>query len=468
MKKTFWSLALAALVLLLCPIPAAAQYADSIDLTVVVLNQDKGLGRDLSVRLVQDGGAGDNAQSKGLDKLCTTVFSGVPVEQFTLQVLGEDGTEGPGTAISLFRADKTVILGEGEVTDISLSEDQSGLCLGFLISAAGELKLCNIAAETAGVFSARESAGKSNDAGKVDVKFNLKDGEGEAINTVSLRVDERDALPANGDGEIYLPALAAGTHTLTAYSGSGAQIAESYVTISREAETGLAAQNPSNPTVSVAAGLDRVYVQADITDDLVMIGRVSPLPIAPGSKPLDVVFAVKGRLLDGAGAPLPSVRISLGDYAAATNNDGFFWLSALPADQYRVTAQDASGKTIASSVLLVKKSDATGVRDVSMDSATLAVTANAGIVYLTMQLAEDGALAVTAASEDNLFALQPPSAATRSAAAPSASGAGLSSAAGPVSYFSIYTYLFLSILVLIIFVVTMIIKAAFSGRKTKH
>ena len=37
----------------------------------------------------QDRG-GDNAQSKGLDKLCTAVFSGVPVEQFTLQVLGED------------------------------------------------------------------------------------------------------------------------------------------------------------------------------------------------------------------------------------------------------------------------------------------------------------------------------------------------------------------------------------------
>jgi hypothetical protein len=349
-----------------------------------------------------------------------------------------------------------------------VAQDLTSLSLGFLITNGGELQLYNAAEETADVFFVRSHVSSSIDDGKVDVKFSLKDAAGDAINTVSLKVDARDALAANGDGEVFVSALAAGTHLLSAYSKSGAQIAKSHFTLSLEDSTGLAALNPSNPTVSVAGGLDKVYVQADISGDLVKIGRVSPLPIKPGTKPMEVVFALKGRLLDSAGAPLPSVKVSLGDCSATTNADGFFWLNALPADKYKVTALDANGKQIATSVLLVEKNDTTGIRDVSMDSATLTVTDNAGTVYLSMRLTGDGAITFTAASESNIFAAAPSSSPSAARPSSAATKGSLSSFADNGSYFSVYIYLFLFILVLIILVVTLIIKTAFSGKRTKH
>ena len=469
MKKILiWLIAFASAAFIF-PMQASARESGTINLNIRLIDQNSKSSSKLTVSIIKDASSKDKEQKKLSEELKAT-FGELSKEQFTLQVTreGDEDKEIPQMEISLFSGSKTAILSnQNGAADISVAEEAAELSLGLILTNVGQLKLYNVSEEAASVFSALPSSKSTYAPDNMDIKFYFKDKTGASINSVSLAVDAGDKLQTNGDGEVYIPALAPGTHKLTAYSGSGAVIAQSYITVERDAVTDLTATNASNPTITVKNGLKTVYLEADITGSLVNVGLVSAEPLMPGTRPLEIVFAVKGCLVDSAGNPQPSVHLSLGDYSSTTNQEGFFWLNGLPVDKYKIIAQDENGRNIAASTLMIEKGTATGIKDVSLSSATLTVDGKSGIVYMTLQLTEENALMVTAASDSNLFIPAP--AASQAADDPIASAPqdSFTASVKSVSQFSIYAYLFIIILVLIIFVVYVIVRVS-RAEKTKH
>ena len=469
MKKILiWLIAFASAAFFL-PVQVSAQESDTINLNIRIIDQNFKNGSKLTVSIIKDSSSKDKEQKKLNEDLKAT-FGDMAIEQFTLQVIREGSTdeEIPQMEISLFSGSKTAILSnQNGAADISVDGEASELSLGLIFTNVGQLKLYNVSEESASVFSILPSSKSAYEPDNMDIKLYLKDKTGASINSVALAVDADDKLQSNGDGEVYISELSPGTHKLTAYSGSGAVIAQSYITLARDSATDLTATNASNPTITVENGLKTVYIEADIKDSLVNVGQVSAEPLMPGTRPLEIVFAVKGCLLDSALNPLPSVNLSLGEYSSTTNQEGFFWLNGLPADKYKIIAQDENGRKIASSTLLIEKDTATGIKDVSLGSATLTVDGKSGIVYMTLQLTEENALMVTAASDSNLFIPAPAASQAPDDEVASAPPESLAASVKSISHFSIYAYLFIIILAMIIFVICVIVRVS-RVEKSKH
>jgi hypothetical protein len=465
MKKILVLLIAFAVTAFFLPSQASAQENDTVNLNIRMIDQNSKNGSKLTVSIIKDASKEDKEQ-KNLNESLKATFGDMSLEQFTLQVTREGASyeEIPQMEISLFSGSKTAILNNQDGSaDISVAEDANELSLGLILTNVGQLKLYNVSEDVAGAFSTLPSSNPAYNPDNMDIKLYFIDKTGASVNSIALAVDAGDKLKSNADGEVYISALAPGTHKLTAYSESGAILAQSYITMDRDASTDLTATNASNPTLTVENGLKTAYIEADIKDSVVNVGKVSAEPLMPGIRPLDIVFALKGCLVDSEQKPLPSVQLSLGDHSATTNTDGFFWLNGLPADKYRITAQDQNGRRIASSTLLIQKDTETGIKDVSLSSATLTIDDKSGTVYMKLQLTDENALMVTAASNTNIFVPAP--AAASDEAVPSAPQESLSKSVKSISPFSIYAYLFIIILVLIVLVIYAIVKVSRAAKK---
>ncbi|MEI6100981.1 MAG: carboxypeptidase-like regulatory domain-containing protein [Eubacteriales bacterium] len=463
MKKILFLL-LFVFTLNLFPVVAQAQTGDTLNLYIQLLDQ-KAAAESITCVSLQCNATGEITQQI-LDSSFQAVFKDYPLEQFSITVQNKSIQDNPAISVTLYRGLKTQILHTDKSSvDISVAANSNDLSLGLIANGSGNLKLYTIAEKAKKAFATIPSSNNEYNPSGLDLKVYFQDTWGTANSALALKVNAGDQLKSNLDGEIYLKSLPLGTHKLTAYSKSGAKLAESYITINRKSASALTGSNPANPVLSAEDGQGIVYVLADIQDSLVKIRQISASPLTPGSRPEQSVVSVQGCLINAAQNPMPQVKLVMGDYSSTTNSSGLFSIEKLPVDQYQVVARDSGGKKIASSTLIMQKDLSTAIKDVTLNSASLAVSPYASTLFLTMQVTDDHALLLKAASDTAPSIPSPVPSPTITAGATAASVSTASSSGN--SILAIYAYLFIAILALIVVVIIVLFRLRRSS-KTKH
>lgn len=458
--KKFFGLILV-LILLAFPAAAQAQTGDSVNLCIQLLDQSAAKDPVTCVSL-QSGATGEITQQI-LDSSFQAAFKDYPVQQFSLSVNNNSGQSVPALSVSLYRGAKTQILHMDQNTaELCVANGAEQLTLALVLDASGHLSLYTITDKAIKAFSSLPASKSEINPNQVGIKFYFQDIWNISGSNLALKMDAGDLHPSNLDGEIFLDAVSIGTHKLIVSSKSGAKLAESHISIARSNETGLTGSNQTNPVISAGASQQVVYVLADAQDNLVKIRQVSAGPLSPGMRPELSTLTLQGCLVDSAQKPVPQMKLSMGDYASTTDASGMFEMDELPLDHYQITAKDASGKKVTAFTLRMEKDIATGIKDVTLNSASVTVGPSASNLYLTLQLTDDRALLLKAASDKQLVLSAPVA-----AASPVQTAQANTSAPAGNSLLAVYAYLLAAILALVVVVIVVLIRLRRAG-KSRH
>ncbi len=459
--KTFLFALILIPVFLLVPSVALAQTGDCVNLSIQLLDQNTASDSVTCVSL-QSFATGEITEQI-LDAAQLATFKDFPVQQFSIKPQNNSAQNAPNLNVSLYRGSKTEILHTDQNTaEIAVSADAKQLGMALVLK-DGYLQVYAVTDKNAKAFSSLPASKSLGSASQPGIKFYFQDTWGTSLNSLALKMDAGDLHPSNLDGQIYIESVSEGTHKLIVSSKGGAKLGESHITVARQGETGLTASNEANPMISLDSNQQIVYVLADIQDNLIRIKQVSADPLTPGARPELSTVSLTGCLLDSAQKPIPQVKLSLGDYASTTDDSGVFEINKIPLDQYQMVAKDANGKKISALTLLMQKDFETGIKEVTLNSASVAIGPSATNLFVTLQLMDDRALMLRSVSDKQL-ALPAPSTTASPAAQPATDGVAQ---AGAGSRLAIYAYLLIAVVALIVVVLIVLFRLRRAARP-KH